>query len=112
MTRRDPTVTPPEMRDHAREAIGFASGRSREDMDTDRLLELALVRLVQIVGEAATRLPPEFRSSHDSIPWRQIVGTRNVLVHGYDVVDLDIVWTIVQERLPELVAAIDGILGE
>ena len=112
MTRRDLTVTLREMRDHAREAIQFASGRSREDMDTDRLLELALVRLVQIVGEAATRLPTEFRSSHDAIPWRHVVGTRNILVHGYDVVDLDIVWTIIQQRLPELVAAIDGILGE
>ena len=112
MTRRDPTVTLRQMRDYAREAVQFASGRSRADMESDRLLELALVRLVEMVGEASTRLTPEYRAAHLGIPWAQIVAARNRLVHGYDVVDLDRVWSIIQDSLPVLVAEIDRILGD
>jgi uncharacterized protein with HEPN domain len=95
MTRHDPIVTLRQMRDHAREAMQYAAGRARSDLDSDRLLELALVRLVQIVGEAATRLPEDFRVRHPDIPWRRIIGTRNILVHGYEVVDLDVIWTTI-----------------
>ena len=110
MSRRDPTVTLREMRDFAREAMSFASGRSRADLDSDRLLQLALVRLVEVIGEAATRLTAEYRESHPDIPWRQIIAARNRLVHGYDQINLDRVWSIIQDSLPELVAAIDHIL--
>jgi len=112
MTRRDPTVTLLQMRDYAREAMQFASGRAREDLDSDRILELALVRLVEMIGEAATRLAPEYQASHQEIPWAQIVAARNRLIHGYDQVDLNRVWLIIQDSLPELVAAIDRILED
>jgi uncharacterized protein with HEPN domain len=78
------------MLDHAREVIVLSEGRSRSDLDTDRLLNLALVRLLEIVGEAANRVPPEERQQHPEIPWPQIISLRNRLIHGYDAVDNDI----------------------
>jgi uncharacterized protein with HEPN domain len=74
----------------ARKAISFIHGRSRADLDSDEMLALAVVRLVEILGEAAKQIPPATREQHPHIPWRQITGTRDGLRHGYFDVDLDI----------------------
>jgi uncharacterized protein with HEPN domain len=99
------------MRDAAREAIGFAAGRTRDDLDTDRQLLLALVKDVEIVGEAASRIGEEFRKRHPQLPWQAIVAMRNRLVHAYFDVDRDIVWNTVAIDLPFLVAAVEAMLG-
>lgn len=91
MPQRDPLVALRQMRDHAREATALVDGRSRADLDSVRVLNLSLVRLLEIVGEAASRVPVDDRSRYARIPWLQIVGLRNRLIHGYDAVDLDIV---------------------
>jgi len=78
-------------------------GRSRADLDTDRLLALAVVRLLEIIGEAADRVPAEERTRRPGIQWSSIVGLRNRLRHGYDDVDHDIVWEIVTTDIPALV---------
>ena len=91
------------MRDHAREVIDLMRGRTRDDLDTDRLLSLGVVRLLEIVGEAAARVPDEERARWPAVPWVSIVGLRNRLIHGYDDVDYDIVWEIVTTDLPKLV---------
>jgi uncharacterized protein with HEPN domain len=110
MTRRDPLIRLRHMLDHAREARDMAQGRTRADLDSDRMLNLALVRLLEIVGEAAARVSDEERARYPAIPWPEIVGPRNRLIHGYDTVDLDILWQIVQTDLPPLIAALEGIL--
>lgn len=97
------------MLDAAREAAQMAQGRTRADLDTDRPLNLSLVRLLEIVGEAASRVPPPERVSYPGIPWTQIVGLRNRLIHGYDNVDFDILWQIVTQDLPPLITALDKI---
>ncbi len=91
------------MLEHAREAIRLVEGRSRRDLDTDRVLSLALVRLLEIVGEAAANVSLEARTEHPTIPWSEIVGLRNRLIHGYDSVDLEILWRIIESDLPALV---------
>lgn len=99
------------MLDHAREALELTARKSRADLDSDRLLNLALVRLLEIVGEAAARVPATDRAAHPAIPWPQIVALRNRLIHGYDSVDFDILWNIVRRDLPPLVAALERIIS-
>jgi uncharacterized protein with HEPN domain len=100
------------MLDHAVEAVERARGRAREDLDRDRTLELTLTRLVEVVGEAASRVGEEGRALLPALPWRQIASMRNRLIHGYDTVDLDILWDVVQIDLPPLIAELKRGLSE
>ena len=74
--------------------------RSRKDLDTDRMLQLSLTHLVEIIGEAASRVSREGRAQHQYIPWQDAINTRNRFIHGYDSVDYDIVWQIATRELP------------
>ena len=112
MTQHDSAVRLRHMLDNAREAVDMARGRSRADLDVDRQLNLSLVRLLEIVGEAAARVPPEDRDMYPSIPWRDVVDLRNRLIHGYDTVNFDILWTIVHDDLPPLIAALENIIRQ
>ena len=89
----------------------MASGKTRGDLDVDLKLNLALVRLLEIVGEAARaeRLLTNACNIH-KYPWNQIVGLRNRLIHGYDSVDFDILWQIVHYDLPALIVALEQIV--
>jgi uncharacterized protein with HEPN domain len=98
------------MRDAAREAIGFAAVRTREDLETDRQLLLAIIKDVEIVGEAASRFGEEFRAQHPELPWKAIVAMRNRLIHAYFDVDRDIVWNTVTVDLPFLASMVEKIL--
>ena len=110
MSRHDATVRLRHMLDHGREAVDMVQGRSRGDLDTDRQFNLALVRLLEIVGEAASRMTAEDCVLYPDIPWPQIVGLRNRLIHGYDDVDLDILWQIIAQDLPPLTATLEKYL--
>ena len=112
MPRRNRSLPLRHMLEHAREAVTLAHGKGRADLDDDRLLELALVRLLEVVGEAASRVPDEDCAIYPEIPWPQIVGLRNRLIHGYDAVDLDILWQIIEHDLPPLIAALQIILEQ
>ncbi len=70
------------IRDAAQAAISFLDGKSPDDLAANIMLRFALVRAVEIIGEASTKLTPEFKEAHPSIPWKTIVGMRNRLVHG------------------------------
>jgi len=110
MSRHDPIVSVHHMLDHAREAVDMTRGRTRADLDTDRMLNLSLVRLVEIIGEAASRVPEEFRARYPEAPWRQTVGMRNRLIHGYDAINFDILWTIINQDLPPLIEQLETII--
>jgi uncharacterized protein with HEPN domain len=110
MSRHEGDIRLRHMLDHAREAVTIASGRTRGELDTDRQLNLSLVRLLEIIGEATSRVPVEERIRHPSIPWPEIVGLRNRLIHEYDSVDFDILWQIVSDDLPPLIAALEKAL--
>lgn len=81
-------------------------GKTRADLDEENLLTLGLVRLLEVVGEAANRVPSDEQDLHPDIPWAEIVGLRNRLIHGYDSIDLDILWQIVNMDLSPLITAL------
>jgi len=111
MSRREASLGLRQMLDHAREALAMARGRSRSDLDTNRMLTLALVKLLEILGEAANRVRSEDQARYLQIPWQQLIGLRNRLVHGYDQVDLDILWQILVSDLPPLVEELEKIIA-
>jgi len=94
------------MLDAIEEAMSFARNRSRESLDKDRMLVLALMKDVEIVGEAASRISKDAQSSAPEIPWVNIIGMRNRLIHAYFDINLDILWQTVSKDLPELAAAL------
>lgn len=98
------------MLDAAKEAIKLSSGKNRYDIENERLLNLGLVRLIEVTGEAANRVSAEGRSKYHNIPWNQIIGMRNRLIHGYENIDFDVLYQTVVEDLPQLVLEIENIL--
>ncbi len=100
------------MLDHAREAVEMARGRFRVDLDTDRQMNLALVRLMEVIDEAATRVPEDFHRRYPEVPWRDVADLRNRLIHGYDTIDFDRLWTIIKQDLPPLIEQLEAIVRE
>jgi len=87
----------------AAETVGaFVAARHRADLDADRMLLFALVRAVEIIGEAASRLSPETRAAAPAVPWVQITGMRNRLIHAYFDIDPDVLWRTAVEEIPAL----------
>lgn len=100
------------MLDASRKAVEFCAGKNEVDFTKDEKLTLAVVRLVEIIGEAAKNVSPEIRNAHPGIPWREISGTRDRLIHGYFDVDLAILGKIVMEDLPSLNLQLNAILTQ
>ena len=94
----------------AHTAQRFMAGRERADLDQDQMLLFAVVRALEIVGEAATRVSAETRNSSAEIPWPAIIGMRNRMVHAYFSVDREVVWKTVASELPPLLAALQTAL--
>lgn len=84
------------------ERIQRHAGAGREVFDTDELVQVWVVRHLQIIGEAASRLSEGLRERYPDVPWRSIIGMRHVLVHGYFEVDLNLVWLVVENELDKL----------
>ncbi len=108
----DDTVRIRHILDAAREAVTFAEGRDRMDLNTDRKLNLSLVRLLEIIGEGARAISPEFREAHPELPWKKMVGMRDRLIHGYYDVNLDVVWETTTEDLPILIVQLERIVED
>ena len=99
------------MLEAAAEATAFIKDRVPQDLADDRILLLALVKEIEIIGEAATQLSEEFRANSPEIPWAKIKGMRNRLIHAYSEVNIDLVWSTVVADLPELVHSLEALLA-
>ena len=99
------------MFDAAREAIDFGRGKARTDLYDDRLLVLGLLKCIEIVGEAAAHIGHGTKNRYPEIPWADIVGMRNRLVHAYFDIDPDRLWDTLEQDLPPLVATLENILA-
>ena len=100
------------MLEAAREALGSVAGRGRDSLDEDRIWALGIMKCVEIIGEAASHVGEETRREHPELPWTQIVGMRNRLVHVYFDIDMDQVWSTLTEDLPALAAELARVLDE
>lgn len=98
------------MLDAARDAMTFVRNRSRADLDEDRQFTLSVVKCIEIIGEAATKISPEAKAAIPSVPWPDVIGMRHRLIHMYFDVNLDIVWKTVKVELPHLEAALEEAL--
>jgi uncharacterized protein with HEPN domain len=110
--RTDDSIRLRHMLDAAREALVFVRHRNRDDLDHDLQLVWALVKAIEIIGEAAYQLSPEARAQVPGLPWDKIITMRHRLVHAYFDINLDILWKTVQEGLPSLAQILSAALGE
>jgi uncharacterized protein with HEPN domain len=110
LNHNDDLVRVRHMLDFARKAVQFNKGRSRADLDSNEMLAMATVHLIEVIGEASKAISAELRHQYPEVPWDLISGTRNRLAHGYIDVDLDIIWTIVTTDLPPLIVQLRRIL--
>lgn len=89
----------------------FTRGMNYEDFTTDKKTINAVIRSLEVLGEATKHIPAPFRKKHPDIPWSKMAGLRDVLIHDYMGVDLMTVWKVVKERLPEVKEQVEGLVG-
>jgi uncharacterized protein with HEPN domain len=94
----------------AKEAMEFAAGKTPKNLEKDRMRVLAIIKSIEIVGEAASKVTEEFKSENKYIPWNDIISMRNRLIHAYFDVNLDIVWQTIKKDLPDLIKALEKII--
>lgn len=100
---KDDLVRIKHMLDASYDAISFAKDKQRSDLDKDRMLVLSLVKTIEIIGEAASKITIGFKSKYQNIPWNSIVGMRNRLIHAYFDVNYDTVWDTVKYEITKLI---------
>ena len=110
MPKQDDATRLRHMLDAARKAVALAKGKGRSALDSDETLGLAVVRLLEILGEVARGVSQDFQDSHPKIAWKEMIGARNHLIHGYYEVDCDIVWQILKDDLPPLIKELEKVI--
>jgi uncharacterized protein with HEPN domain len=92
--------------------LEFSQGLSRADLETEDMRVSAVLYQIEIVGEATKRLSQAFRDAHPTVPWSRAAGMRDIIAHHYDRIDLDVVWNVIQQSIPELLEMIAPLLPE
>lgn len=98
-----------DMAESSAAVVEFVTGLTFEQFAADKKTVSAVIRQLEILGEAAKNIPADFKSRHPEIDWKRIAGLRDVLIHGYFGIDLEIIWSIIQDKLPTLQAQLAGI---
>lgn len=101
-----------DMLDFAEKALAYTEGLTQDQFITDGLTYDATLRNLELIGEAATRIPDDVRAHFDAVPWRMIIATRNKLIHAYLGIDNDTVWSIIQDDLPDLVPLLRRVIDD
>ena len=110
MSKRIDQVYLGDMLDAARRVESKVARKTIHDFRADDTIQLAVVHLIQIIGEAASRVSSELREAHSDIPWNGVIGMRHRLVHDYGNINYEIVWSVAVDEMPKLIAAIERIL--
>lgn len=109
--KKTDTIRLQHMLDAARDALLFAEGRERADLNADRMLMHSLVRVVEIIGEAASKISQEAREQIPNVEWRDVIGMRNRLIHAYFDINLDILWDTIVYDIPRLIEELEKLLS-
>ena len=110
--RREDVIRVRHMIEASETTQRFIAGRERRDLDQDQMLLFALVRAVEIIGEAASKVSPETREAVPMVPWQIIISMRNRLIHAYFDIDPDILWATVTQEIPELMPLLTAVVSE
>jgi uncharacterized protein with HEPN domain len=105
-----------ELLRHIKEEVDFilkhTAKKSLEDVSSDAVLCRAIIRSLEIIGEASKKIDLEFKSDHPQIEWKKMAGTRDKVIHDYFGIDYEIIWDIIQNKLPDLQDRVNDILGD
>ena len=110
MPGKDDIIRMQHMLEASKDALYFVQKKTRSSLDTDKMLQLSLVRCIEIIGEASSKLSKESYDKFPQIPWKNITSMRNRLIHAYYDINLNTVWSTVMEDLPPLVAELEKII--
>ena len=100
-----------DMIEFAEKILSYTEGMDQAAFVADSLRYDATIRNLELIGEAAIHVPRSVRDTFPDVPWRAIVGLRNRLIHGYEGIDNDIIWTIIQDAVPKLLPALRNLLN-
>ena len=109
-SERDTRLYVEDMLEFCEDVLEYTQGFDRDALAADRMRLDATLRKLSLIGEAATRVPPELRALAPEVPWRKVVGTRNRLMHAYLGIDMSTVWSIITRELPELRRSLTDLL--
>ncbi len=112
MSRRDTKALIEDIQEGIHRILLYTDGKTHDEFLADLRTQDAVVRNIEIIGEATKKLPVDFKQDHADIPWKAIAGTRDKLVHDYFGVNYDVVWTIVRNDLPSLLEQINAVLED
>jgi uncharacterized protein with HEPN domain len=110
MSDRDPAVTLRQILELCDKGLELRASITREEFRADWRKQMLGERLVEVLGEAVKRLPDDLRARHPEVPWRKITGTRDYIAHGYESVDYDVIWGVLDQEIAGLKQAVQAIL--
>jgi uncharacterized protein with HEPN domain len=112
MSKRDYKLFVIDIRDSAQRILNYTSGKTFEEFIKDQMLIDAVIRNLEIIGEATKNLSKEIKQKYTQIEWRKIADLRNIIIHGYFRIDYEILWDIIQNKVPELAVKIKEVINE
>ena len=110
--QRDPKISLHDILQASRNCIEFTKGFDLSTFENDTKTTAAVLHQLMIIGEATKRLGKEFTDSNPVLPWKEIAGTRDVLIHHYEEADTEVVWKIITEQLYDVIMAIEKLIQE